>query len=199
MTDVVCDDEVGVPPVGRPRPDSYVIEAAHAGDANAWELLFRDLYPRLRPFIARRVPPDEIEDAVNETMARAISGIGTAKLNTGSVDAWIFGIARNVAADSHRRAYRRNQRQAELAPSTFGGWGVTSPEESALVRDDYWQMRVAFEHLRPDERELLELRVVGELSVEETARVLRKSPGAVRTAQSRALSRLRCLMEKCDV
>jgi RNA polymerase sigma-70 factor (ECF subfamily) len=45
--------------------------------------------------------------------------------------------------------------------------------------------------LSDDDRELLDLRVVGGLSADEVASVLGKQPGAVRMAQSRALDRLR--------
>jgi RNA polymerase sigma-70 factor, ECF subfamily len=52
-------------------------------------------------------------------------------------------------------------------------------------------MRLAFERLAPEERELLELRVQGGLSSEEVGKLLGKRPGAVRMAQVRALQRLR--------
>ena len=52
-------------------------------------------------------------------------------------------------------------------------------------------MRQAFARLSDADRELLELRVVAGLSAEEAAAVLGRRPGAVRMAQSRALTRLR--------
>jgi RNA polymerase sigma-70 factor (ECF subfamily) len=57
-------------------------------------------------------------------------------------------------------------------------------------------VRAAFAQLRPDEQELLELRVLGRLDSRETAALLGKKPGAVRMAQSRALERLRTLMQE---
>ncbi|MBV9285708.1 MAG: hypothetical protein JO176_13890, partial [Acidimicrobiia bacterium] len=60
-------------------------------------------------------------------------------------------------------------------------------EEAAAVRK-------AFGRLADGDRELLELRVVGGLSAEETAEALGRRPGAVRMAQSRALGRLRRLL-----
>jgi len=56
-------------------------------------------------------------------------------------------------------------------------------------------MRAAFALLSADERELLELRVVGGLSAEEVAAALGKRAGAVRTAQYRALAHLRRILE----
>ena len=66
-----------------------------------------------------------------------------------------------------------------------------SAEEAAAVRR-------AFALLSDDDRELLELRVVAGLSAEESAGVLGRRPGAVRMAQSRALSRLRRHLEEVE-
>ena len=60
-----------------------------------------------------------------------------------------------------------------------------------MAREQAAAVRVAFERLAPEERELLELRVQGGLSSEEVGRLLGKRPGAVRMAQARALQRLR--------
>ena len=54
----------------------------------------------------------------------------------------------------------------------------------------------AFARLRPEERDLLELRVTAGLDAEEVATVLGKRPGAVRMAQARALARLRTFLEE---
>jgi RNA polymerase sigma-70 factor (ECF subfamily) len=63
------------------------------------------------------------------------------------------------------------------------------------LEDEHAEVRKAFELLSPPERQVLELRVIAGLSVEDTARVLGKASGAVRTAQSRALASMRVLME----
>ena len=58
--------------------------------------------------------------------------------------------------------------------------------------------RAAFARLDPDERELLELRVVGGLSSADVAAALGKQPGTVRMAQMRALARLRTFLEEAS-
>ena len=75
------------------------------------------------------------------------------------------------------------------------GW---APGDPAAVADDHAELRRAFESLLPGEQQVLELRVIAGLSVEQTASVLEKAPGAVRTAQSRALGRLRQLITAHD-
>jgi RNA polymerase sigma-70 factor (ECF subfamily) len=60
-----------------------------------------------------------------------------------------------------------------------------------VLADEHAAVRRALERLPADDREMLELRVVAGLSSDEVAYVLGMRPGAVRTAQSRALTRLR--------
>ena len=175
-----------------------LVDAARRADQDAWELLYRRVYPRLRAYLARRVGYAYVEDAVNETMARAVAGIDGLTLGPAGFDGWVFGIARHVAADHHRRT-GRSQRHVAATFVAGGAVGVEAePGEDVLAEEDRARVRRAFDRLSPAERELLELRVVAGLSAEQAAAVLGKRPGAVRTAQSRALQRLRALMEHDD-
>ena len=69
-------------------------------------------------------------------------------------------------------------------------------EERSVLIEEYAAERRAFDRLPDSERELLELRLIAGLTSEETAHVLGRRPGAVRMAQSRALSRLRAILEE---
>ncbi len=159
--------------------------------------MYRRLYPRLRAFFARRVGHEAAEDAVNETMAKAIAGIKsyTAGGDAG-LDGWVFGIARHVNADHHRRS-ERDHRQQQVAHRVDGhGRETALPVDHALdLQDDHARLRSLFSQLDPAEQEILELRVIAGLSSEQVGALLDKQPGAVRTAQSRALTHLRRLLE----
>jgi len=159
-------------------------------------VLFRRTYPRVRAYLARQVGAEHAEDAVSETMIRAVRGIDRFELGPGGFDPWLFGIARRVAVDHHRRAGRlRRQDVAAAALDAGGDGGIEGPGERLVIGEEQAELRRAFARLTPGEQEVLELRVVAELSADEAAVVLRKAPGAVRTAQSRALSRLRQLLD----
>jgi len=180
--------------------DGALVEAARAGDHDAWHELYGRAYPRLRAYAVRRVGPVDAEDVVSETMARAVAGIDGFRLTSAGFDGWLFGIARRICVDHHRaaeRAARRGGRAAVVTSGDESGAGV-SVDEGLLLADEHVQIRRVFQQLTDGERELLELRVIAGLSADDTAMALGKRPGAVRTAQSRALARLRVLLEGDD-
>jgi len=173
--------------------EAELVDAARRGDHGAWEALYRSVYPGLRAFMSRRVGTAHVEDAVSETMTRAVAGIDRFELGPVGFAGWVYGIGRRVAADHYRRAGRQ-ARQEEAAVRGIDPDGP-APLDTVLEGEDRAAMRAAFALLSADERELLELRVVGGLSAEEVAAALGKRAGAVRTAQYRALAHLRRILE----
>ncbi len=171
-----------------------LVDAARRGDQDAWGELLGSLYPRLRAYAAKRLPPPYVEDAVSETMTRAVAGIDRFRWGPAGFDGWVFGIGRNVVADH----YRRQTKDAARADRMAGPVQSELPGDALDIGEDHAQVRRCFALLDDKERELLELRVIAGLSAEQVAAVLGKRPGAVRSAQSRALSRLRHIMELDD-
>lgn len=177
------------------EPSRALVDAARRGDQEAWARLLDSLYPRLRAYVGRRMPAQVVEDAVSETMTRAVAGIGRFAWGPAGFDGWVFGIARNVVADHYRKS-EREHRLAGVGPAPLDPH--EQPGDAVALGEDHAQLRRCFSLLSEAERELLELRVVAGLSAQQVAAVLDKRPGAVRSAQSRALSRLRQLMEEHD-
>ncbi len=173
--------------------------AARNGDGAAWEALYRSIYPRLRAFFVRRVGREHAEDGVSETMTRAVASIDRLDLAEGGFDAWVFGIARHVSVDHHRRhdRIRRHLHHGRLL-SADEVVGATPVDHDLVVEDDHAAIRSHFAELTDTEREVLELRVIAGLSAEEAGEALGRSAGAVRTAQCRALAHLRELVERAD-
>jgi RNA polymerase sigma-70 factor (ECF subfamily) len=159
------------------------------GDPAAWESFYERVYPMMLAFAQRRLGyNEEARDAVSEALARTVTTIARmAELDT-TPEAWSFGILRNVVLDLQRRTYRDRQ----IPVSGL----VTAPDPSEALdeRSEHENVRRAFAQLNDIERELLELRVVAGLTSEQVAVVLAMSPGAVRMAQARALTKLRNLL-----
>ena len=84
-----------------------LVDRARTGHSDAWEALFRRAYPRLFAYARRRLFAEQAaDDAVSETMARAIKGIAGFEWRGGGFDAWIYGILRNVLLEGARHAAR---------------------------------------------------------------------------------------------
>jgi RNA polymerase sigma-70 factor (ECF subfamily) len=170
-----------------------LVGRARAGDQQAWASLYRAAYPRLIAFAYHRLGcVDQARDAVSETMARAVTGIGRFDRGDEGFTPWLVGICRNVVGDVLRTRYRR---PTEPLADDYA-CGGPGPDEGFLAGEDRRAVRAAFERLDPDERELLALRVVAGMSADEVATILGKKPGAIRMAQMRALGRLRIFVEE---
>ena len=126
------------------------------------------------------------EDATSRTFERALRGISTYR--DGSFRAWLFTIARHAVADAHRAG--RGDRPIESAEEIVDR--APGPEEIAAAAADAIWIRDALAALTPDQRMVVELRLAG-LADLEIAQTLGRSHGSVRTAQYRALLRLRAL------
>jgi RNA polymerase sigma-70 factor (ECF subfamily) len=175
-----------------------LVSAAGTGDSDAWEVLYRRLRPRLRAYVFRRVDAGHVEDTVSETMMRAVRGIDTYQPGPAGFDGWVFGIARRVCADYHRRRARLRRQDGVAAGMAEVIEHGRAPGDPAAAADEHAELRRAFELLLPGDQQILELRVIAGLSVEQAAWLLEKEPGAVRTAQSRAIGRLRQLIKAHD-
>ena len=159
------------------------------GDSAAWESFYERVYPMMLAYAQRRLGYNELaRDAVSESLARTVSTVARMVYVGSSPDAWSFGILHNVVKDAQRRVYR------DRRPIPDPGNVSVDPSEVLELSAEHESVRRAFDLLDDDERELLELRVIAGLSSEQVGAVLSMRPGAVRTAQARALEKLRRFM-----
>jgi RNA polymerase sigma-70 factor (ECF subfamily) len=103
------------------------------------------------------------------------------------LDGWLFGIARKLGGNLHRRSARRNTRATDL-DDLVEHPAVAGPETTYAAHD--WVLR-ALDTLPQREREVVACREVVGLDVDATAVALGLKPGAVRVAHHRGLRRLR--------
>jgi len=172
------------------------VHQARNGDPDAWELLYRRAYPRLIAYARRRLAArEQAEEAVSETMVRAMDMITRYEPTSAGIDAWLFGIARNVVLETYRAG-------ARLRPADPAGLAVKpvvavhgDPEGAVLQTEERCLLARAFDRLSAQDQDVLELRVVCGLGAEQVGEMTGRRPGAVRTAQSRALARLRVEFE----
>lgn len=166
-----------------------VLAAAQEGAEWAWELLVRDLSPRLVGFFRVRgaTDPEDLAGDVFHDVARGIRGFSGDEAGFRS---WVFVIAHRRLIDAQRRRSRRREEPRALDVGDEDR-SVPSAEETAMVRFGTDEVRRVLSTLTPSQRNVLALRVVAGLSLEETARVVGKRVGAVKALQRRALAAAR--------
>ncbi|WP_296665689.1 RNA polymerase sigma factor [Demequina sp.] len=167
-----------------------VLGAARAGEEWAWSALYRDLVGPVRGYLAGRGSP-EPEDEAAETFLHIARGLHSFTGDERAFRSWVFSIAHRRMVDAYRRASRRPATVEDEAADLVLREAVPSAEQQALLREEAAAAASLLEGLTPDQRDILLLRVVGELSVRETAEIVGKSQSAVKVAQHRAIGALR--------
>lgn len=179
-----------------------LVVRAVQGDGRATDALLAHVHPLvLRYCRARltRLPGNarhHIDDVAQEVCLAVLCALPRYRDQGRPFEAFVYGIAAHKIADLQRAAMRgpgSTAVPADTLPETPDE--ALGPEERALLNSDAAWARELLACLPPRQRELVLLRVAAGLTAEETGEVLGMSPGAVRVAQHRALSRLRALAE----
>jgi RNA polymerase sigma-70 factor (ECF subfamily) len=131
---------------------------------------------------------DAAEEATQIVFLRALASLATCR-DGRAFRSWLFAIAHNEII-SQRRSYRDF---APLETATEVLDAAASPEDLALAAMERREITALLARLPVDQRDPVELRLQG-LSDQEIARVLGRSPGAIRTAQYRAVRQLRTFL-----
>ena len=154
------------------------IRALRDRDPAAWTAVFEEH----RDFVYRaslsQVGDRELaEDITAQVFLEAIEGIDRYRDRGAPFSAWLLTIARHRSLDALRKRRRDERARLFFEPPT-------SRVESSAIE--------ALGYLTPEQREVIHLRFVEDLSLEQVARMTGRSAGAVKSLQHRALSRLRC-------
>jgi RNA polymerase sigma-70 factor, ECF subfamily len=162
---------------------------ARAGDEAGFLVLWEALQPRLLRYL-RVIGCDDVDDVAGETWLQVVRDLP--KFKKDSADefrAWLFTIARHRAIDAarSRRRLRDKMLADALAPPTTTG----NPVEDEVFHELSTLQAIAMvAGLSKDQAEVVALRVIAGLDTDAVARMLRKSPGAVRVALHRGLRAL---------
>ena len=165
-----------------------LVERAQSGDRAALEELYLLHFDRIYSYLHLSVGNrHDAEDLTNQTFVKMIESIERFQWRTVPVSAWLFRIAHNLAMD-HFRAGRRWQPEAE--PPEPHGAAERSAEEAALQSIGRKSMLEMIEELSPDQQQVLTLKFLFGFANRETAAILGKTEGAVKSLQHRALASL---------
>lgn len=170
----------------------HVLGAAQSGAGWALARLYESLAPAVNGYL-RAQGADDPEDLTSEVFIKVFSGCSAFSGNEAQFRSWVFSVAYCRLVDARRAKTRTHDHEVLDPARLLGDQGPVSAaaEEEALGRLATEQATELLSHLSPDQRDVLLLRLLGQMSVQEVAAVLNKPQGAVKALQRRALATLR--------
>jgi RNA polymerase sigma-70 factor (ECF subfamily) len=150
--------------------------SASAADA------YRVLAPAVLGYLRAQRAPDP-EDLLGEVFLQVTRDLARFEGDEDAFRRWVFTIAHHRLIDARRLLARRPQLSDGDVPE------VPAPADTAELPTDP-ELLSALDQLSPDQREVVVLRFVADLSLEQVAAVTRRRVGAVKALQHRALARL---------
>ena len=129
----------------------------------------------------RALRVDDAEDMLGEVFVQVVRDIKNFDGDDTALRRWVFSVAHNRAMDAHRHHTRRVNVVAD--PRSDGG--VVAPVEPFDA-----ELLAALHSLTPDQCEVVLLRFVADLSLDDVTRITGRSVGAVKALQHRALTAL---------
>ncbi|MBM7502811.1 RNA polymerase sigma factor [Agromyces aurantiacus] len=197
MTDpdgAIARASIPAEPVARAHPaivpDQFetVLLAAQAGARWASTNLWNEYAPAVAAFLRAR-GSREPDDLTSEVFLAVFDRLGAFSGGEPEFRAFVFTIAYRRLTDELRRRSRRGEH--EEWQQELDGRRSPSAEQEALDRLGEDSTRALLEGLSPDQRDVMVLRILADLTIEQVAEVLGKRPGAVKALQRRALETLR--------
>jgi RNA polymerase sigma-70 factor, ECF subfamily len=170
-----------------------LVQLAQDGDGEAFGQLYDAYSDTVYRYIYYRVSQKPLaEDLTSETFLRALRRISTFTWQGRDFGAWLVTIARNLVADHFKSSrYRLEVPTGEMLDSDQT---EASPEDSVLAYLSNKALLDAVCQLNSQQQECVTLRFLHGLSVAETAKIMGKNDGAIKTLQYRAIRTLARLL-----
>lgn len=165
-----------------------VLQASRAGAEWAWSLIYGDLSVAVVGYLRTR-GASEPEDVAGEVFLQVVRDLHSFNGDESRFRTWVFTIAHHRLLDEVRYQGRR---PVEPVPdeSLVSAGPVVDPQEQAVNALTVSKVEEIIGHLPPNQQDVLLLRLLGQLTIQEVAEALGKKPGAVKALQRRGLAAL---------
>jgi RNA polymerase sigma factor (sigma-70 family) len=181
-----------------------LLAEVQSGRPSAWDRCYRWLAPAVAGYL-RMQGAREVDDLTSEVFLAIFRNIGSFSGTEANFRSWVFVIAHRRMQDERRRGFRRPassplddasiERIGRMA-STASRVHTDGADAGALRSISTDRVGDLCARLAPDQREIVLLRILGDLTVDQVAEVVGKSQGAVKQLQRRAFAALRQLVER---
>src|SRR5262245_28340789 len=174
-----------------PSADAVLVRRLRERDRTAWEELYSEYGPRLRPFAYRLTGnPHDADDLVQETFVRALPRLDKLDPATVELGPYLFTTCRNLFLKSVERG-KRAEPVADVPEPVAPAPIEDDPERSTLLRGQQEEVRLANAQLAPRQRLVLALRELEDRSYAEIGVIVGLKENAVAQLISRARDSLR--------
>lgn len=170
-----------------PEVDAEVLRAAQVGAGWAFERIYGQLAPVVHGYL-RAQGAEDPEGAVDDVFLRAFRGLDRFTGEPPAFRSWLFTIAHHLVVDQRRFASRRPRPVVlDRFPDVAGG----NAEDEAVRRVTLERLTAQLALLTVEQRDVLLLRFVADLSLEEIAEAQGRTVGSVKALQHRAIEAVR--------
>jgi RNA polymerase sigma factor (sigma-70 family) len=174
-----------------------LLAAARRGDEAAWSEIWGELSPAVLGYLRGSSVADP-EDTLSEAFLQAARDLHKFEGDWKKFRGWVFTIAHHRLIDARRREARRPVDLVAEPPEPDRA-PPSDAAEQALENIGTEEVRRVLESLSPDQHDVLLLRILGDLSLEQIADALGKRTGAVKQLQRRGLAGVRRQLKKGEV
>jgi RNA polymerase sigma factor (sigma-70 family) len=184
---------------GRPLDELELVERAKKGDTRAYEVLVKR-YQRIAQRTAYVVTGDasDAEDAAQTAFIKAYHSLGRFRSDA-AFRPWLLKIVANEARNRRRSAGRREGLRLRLEGDPPREDAAPSPEAAVLAGERRRALIDALNSLKEEERRVIALRYLLDLSEKEMAAALGVARGTVKSRLSRAMRKLGAVLDDSDV
>lgn len=168
-------------------PEQTRLRQACALDRAALVAIYDDYHPPIYRYIYRQIGEVEASrDLTAEVFQHFLQALQRGQGPEQHLKAWLYRTAHNLVVDY----YRRQQYRRHLALDEGLVNATDDPVHVAEIHISAENVRAALEQLTPEQRQVITLKFLGELSNDEVANILSKPVSAVKSLQHRALAAL---------
>jgi RNA polymerase sigma-70 factor (ECF subfamily) len=179
-----------IEPESRVESDDAALIAAAQANPAAFDALYRRYLARVYRYLRAHVgSDDEAADLTQQVFLKALDALPRYRPRGTPFAAWLFQIARHTVTDAYRR--RRPTVAWEALPEALHPLAEQEPEAAALRLEALAQLGALLARLDASKRELLALRFAAGLTAPEIAKVVGKSPAAVKKQLFRTMQMLK--------
>ena len=175
----------------QPSLATDLVDQARKGNSEAAGMLYEQYYQSIYRYLYYWTgDSNAAEDLTGEVFLKMVKGLSTYQGLENTFKSWLYQIARNLAIDH----YRQNVRRPQVPITDDIPTHHDNPETAAAFSIERATLRKALLKLNGEQRDVILLRFIEGLPIQEVCQMMKKSDNAVKGLQRRALENLRLLL-----